>query len=156
MDLNTHLFFPEGLVDFKPENRRKKRVTPERRPVLLPRLPVPSTPLSSTLNSTPPPRNTPLPDPEGQQDRVNGGGGSPGNARPPVEENNKVQIKEPPPDDVSLTGDAGLPLRSVGPACSPSPPSVLSSGSPSGSGGPPSSGWLRGKSGNRCQESALT
>lgn len=129
----------------------------ERRPVLLPHLPVRSTP-----PSTPPPQNSPLSNSEAQQVRVNSNAASPGNAHPPVEENSEVQTKEPPPDGVALTEYTKLRLDSVGPTCSMSPLSVLSNGSLSGLSGPSSSvftrssqpsGWISGLSANQCQES---
>lgn len=160
--LKKYLFFLEGLLNFKPESRRRKRVNQERRTVLLPHLPVPSTPLSSTFNSTPPPKNTPLSNSEGQRDRLNDDGASPSNTHPPVEEDVEVQTKEPQLDDISFTECVKLRLDSVGPGCLPSPPSMLSNGSLSDLSGPPSSvftrstqlsGWISGMSGNQCQES---
>lgn len=136
------------MLNFKPENRRRKRVNQERRPVLLPHLPVPSTPPSSKGDSTPPPPNTPLSNSEGQQDRVNSDGASPSNAHPPVEENTEVQTKQPQPDDVSLTEYVKLRLDSVGPACFPSPTSTLSHRSLSDLSQPPSR-----LTGGQCQES---
>lgn len=145
------LFFLEGLFNLKPENRRRTMVNQERHPVLLPHLPTPSTPPSSTFNLKPPPQTPPLSDSEGHQDSVNSDGVSPSNTPPPVEENIKVQTQEPHLDDVPLTGDAKLLLDSVGSACAPSPPSRLSDGSLSDLSGPPSrastrstkqSGWI--------------
>lgn len=111
-------------------------VNRERRPVLLPHLPAPCTPPSSTFNSKPPPQTPPLSYSEGQQDSVNSDGASPSNTPPPVEENLKVQ---PHLDDVSLTEDARLLLDSVEPRCFPSPPPRNSNGSLSDLSGPPSS-----------------
>lgn len=154
-----YLFFLEGLLNFKPENRRRKRGNQERRPVFLPHL----TPPSSAFNSTPPPRNTPLSNSEGQQGRGNSDGASLSNTRPPVDDHTDVQTKEPQPDEASLTESMKLRRDPAGPACSPSPPSMLSNASLSGFSGPPSavftqstelSGWISGQSGNGCQQSA--
>lgn len=119
-----------------------------RHPVLLPHLPAPSTPPSSTFHLKPPPQTPPPSDSEGQQDSVSSDGASPSNTPPPVEENMKVQTQEPHLDDGPLTGDTKLLLDSVGSACTPSPPSRLSDGSLSDLSGPPpgvstkQSGWI--------------
>lgn len=139
----------------KAENRRRNRVNQERRPVVLPHLPAPSTPPPSTLRSTPPPQNTPLSHSEGQHHRGKSDGASPSNTRPPAQENTDVQTKE----DVSLAEGVKLRLDCVGPARSPSPPSMLSNGSLSDLSGPPSpvfttlSGCISGpESRNACQD----
>lgn len=155
------IIFLKGLLKFKPENRRK-RVAQERRPVFLPHLPVPSTPQSSTFKSTPSPQNAHFSNSGGQQDRVNSVGASPSNPYPPVEENIKVETKEPRSDDAALTKFTKMRGDSVGPACLPSPPSMLSNGALSDVSGPPSSvfsrstnlsGWISGLAGDQCQES---
>lgn len=143
------------LLNVKAENRRSGRFSQRRRPVLLPHLPVPSAPPPSTFNPTPPLQNTPFLNSEGQQVKVDSDGASPNNAHPPVDENIKVQTKEPEAA-VSLTESTKLHPKSSGPVCSPSPPSRLSQGSFSDLSQPPSSvfsrstnlsGWISGLSG---------
>lgn len=126
--LNICLFFLEGLLNLKPENTRRRRLNQGRCPVLLPQLPVPSTPPSSTSNPTPPPQNTLLLNSEGQQDNVDSVAAS---------QNIEVQVKEPQAD-VSPTESMKLYLHSAGPASSPSPPSTMSHGSFSDFSRPPS------------------
>lgn len=151
------------LLNLKAENRRSGRLNQGRRPVLLPHLPVPSAPPPSTFNPTPPLQDTPLLNSEGQQVKVDSDGASPNNAHPPVDENIKVQTKEPEAA-VSLMESTKLHLRSSGLACSPSPPSTLSQGSFSDFNQPPSSvfsqstnlsGWISGLSGKSKLDLAL-
>lgn len=134
-----------------------------RRPVLLPHLPLPSAPPPSNFNPTPPLQNTPFLNSEEQKVTVDSDGASPNNAHPPVDENIKVQTKEPEAA-VSLMESKKLNLKSSGPACSPSPPSTLSQGTFSDFSQPPSSvfsrstnlsGWISGLSGKSKLDLAL-
>lgn len=106
-------------------------------PVLLPQLPAPSTPQSSTSNPSPPPQNTLRLNSEGQQDNVDSVATSPNYTCPHVEENTEVQVKEPQAD-VSPMESMKVYLHSAGPASSPSPPSTISHRSCSDFSRPPS------------------
>lgn len=154
-NVNIYILFLEGSLNLK-RDKRRQRLNQERRPVLLPHLPVPSTPPSSTVNPTPPQQITPLLNSEGQQDDRSSGGAPPINTHPPVEENTEVQAKQPQPDAVSVPESMKLHLSSTGPSCSPSPSPMLSHGSLSDLSRPPSSvfsrstelsGWISGLSG---------
>lgn len=99
-----------------------------RRPaVVVPFLPLPVTPPSSTINPAPPCRNTPHLNAGGQQDKPHAVPASPRDPHRAPDEKDEVQEKEPRPAVMSITeSDSKLHLGPAGPERSPSPTSVIS------------------------------
>ncbi|XP_051248795.1 uncharacterized protein LOC127359114 [Dicentrarchus labrax] len=136
--------------DFNADRRRRHFVRNEsliagrRSAVVVPCLPSPATPPSSTINPTPPHQNTLHPDSEGQQSKPSSVPASPSDPRPAPEEKCEVQESERQPAVVSITeSDWRLHLGPAGPERSPSPASTASHGSLSDFSRPPSSLFSR-------------
>ncbi|XP_035536539.1 mucin-5AC-like [Morone saxatilis] len=124
--------------------RNESLIAGRRSAVVVPCLPVPATPPSSTINPTPPHQNTLHPDSEGQQSKPSSVPASPSDPRPAPEEKCEVQERERQPAVVSITeSNWRLHLRPAGPERSPSPASTASHGSLSDFSRPPSSLFSR-------------
>lgn len=144
--------FLEGYFHLDPDSRRNRvqnecLIAGRRSAVVVPYLPLPATPPSSTVNPTPPLQNTLHPsDSAAQQSQPNTVPPSPSSdPRPaPEEERDEVQEREPQPDVVSITEtDWKLHPGPAGPERSLSPASTVSHGSLSDLSRPPSSLFSR-------------
>lgn len=134
VSLNFFFFlaFLEGFLHPKPDRRRnlvqnEGLIAGRRSAVVVPFLPLPATPPSSTINPTPPCQNTPHLDSGGQQRKPNTVPASSSDLHPAPEEKDEVQEREPQPAVVSITeSNSKLHLGPAGPEQSLSPTSVVS------------------------------
>lgn len=140
--------FLEGFLHPKPDRRRNlvpsEGLIAGRRSAVVPFLPLPATPPSSTINPTPPCQNTPHLYSGGRQSKPNTVPASPSDLHPAAEEKDEVQEREPQPAVVSITeSDSKLRLGPAGLERSPSSTSVVSHQSLSDLGRPSSSLFSR-------------
>ncbi|XP_044042403.1 uncharacterized protein LOC122871396 isoform X2 [Siniperca chuatsi] len=139
----------EGYFHLNPDRRRngvqnEGLITGRRSAIVVPCLPLPATPPSSTINPTPPNQNALQPDSGGQQSKPNTVPASPSDPHPAPEEKDEVQEREPQPAVVSITeSDWKLHLGPAEPEHSPSPASNVSHASLSDLSRPPSSLFSR-------------